>query len=189
MEKIKIDNNAFIYPMPMTVVGSVLNDKENYMAVGWVSRVNFNPPMIGIALGKNHATNEGIHKNREFSVNVPSRKSIETVDYVGLVTAKAIDKSKTFQPFYGELKFAPMIQEFPVTMECRLFQAVDLPSNTFFIGEIVGAYAHENCLTDGKPDIKKIDPFTLTMPDCNYWAVGENIGKAWSIGKSLKAPK
>ena len=44
----------------------------------------------------------------------------------------------------------------------------------------------ERYLTDGKPDIKKINPFTLTMPDNNYWQVGNHAGKAWSIGKRLK---
>ncbi|RPJ80727.1 MAG: flavin reductase family protein, partial [Deltaproteobacteria bacterium] len=46
MGKIKIDNNAFIYPMPMALVGSVVDGKANFMAVGWITRVNFKPPMI-----------------------------------------------------------------------------------------------------------------------------------------------
>jgi len=50
----------------------------------------------------------------------------------------------------------------------------------------VAIYADEQCLTDGKPDIKKMDPFTLTMPDSQYWAVGPLIGRAWNIGKEYK---
>jgi hypothetical protein len=41
-------------------------------------------------------------------------------------------------------------------------------------------------LTDGKPDVQKINPFTLTMPDNRYWRVGEMAGRAWSDGKKLK---
>jgi flavin reductase (DIM6/NTAB) family NADH-FMN oxidoreductase RutF len=70
MEKIKIDTNAFVYPMPMVLVGSVVNGKANFMAVGWVSRVNFKPTMIGIALGP-HFTNKGIAEQKAFSVNIP----------------------------------------------------------------------------------------------------------------------
>ena len=51
MEKIKIASNAFVYPMPMVIVGTKTGGKINYMAVGWVTRVNFNPPMIAVALG------------------------------------------------------------------------------------------------------------------------------------------
>jgi flavin reductase (DIM6/NTAB) family NADH-FMN oxidoreductase RutF len=71
-------------------------------------------------------------------------------------------------------------------MECMLRQVVELPSNNLYIAEIINAYTEDRYLTDSKPDIEKIQPFTLTMPDNNYWLVGEKVGKAWSIGKQLK---
>jgi hypothetical protein len=61
-----------------------------------------------------------------------------------------------------------------------------LPLNTLFIGELLEVYTEERYMTDGKPDIKKMHPFTLTMPDNNYWEVGKNVGKAWNTGKKLK---
>jgi flavin reductase (DIM6/NTAB) family NADH-FMN oxidoreductase RutF len=71
-------------------------------------------------------------------------------------------------------------------VECKLVKTVELPTNSFFIGEIVAAYSEERFLTDGVPDIKKINPFLLTMPDNGYWSVGELIGRAWSAGKSMR---
>jgi len=71
-------------------------------------------------------------------------------------------------------------------MGCRLHDAVKLPSNTLYIGEIIEAFSEEQYLTSGKPDIQKIRPFTLTMPDNSYWAIGDQVGKAWNIGKKLK---
>jgi hypothetical protein len=64
---------------------------------------------------------------------------------------------------------------------------VSLPSNELFIGEIMEAWSEERFITEGKPDILKMEPFTLTMPDNRYWAVGENLGKAWSIGSSHRS--
>jgi flavin reductase (DIM6/NTAB) family NADH-FMN oxidoreductase RutF len=189
MKKVKIENNAFVYPMPMVLVGAWVENKANFMAVGWVSRVNFNPPMIAVALGKTHYTNEGIHREKIFSVNIPSMELIEKVDYCGLVSGKKTDKSQIFEIFYGEMSNAPMVQDCPLCMECKLIQAVDLRSNTLFIGQIMGTYTEEKYLTDGKPDIVKINPFTLTMPDNHYWAVGQNAGKAWGIGKNYKGGK
>jgi flavin reductase (DIM6/NTAB) family NADH-FMN oxidoreductase RutF len=186
MEKIKIDPNAFVYPMPMVLVGATVQNRPNFMAVGWVSRVNFKPPMIGVALGKTHYTNTGIHQNKSFSVNVPGTDLLEKVDYCGLVSGQNHDKAQLFDIFYGELPNTPMIRQCPLCMECKLINPVDLPTNTLFIGEIFGAYAEERFLTDGKPDIHKIVSFTLTMPDNNYWGVGNHVGKAWSIGKKLK---
>jgi flavin reductase (DIM6/NTAB) family NADH-FMN oxidoreductase RutF len=187
MGKVKIDTNACLYPMPMTLVGATVGDRPNFLAVAWAARVNFRPPLIGVALGKIHHTNAGIHENKAFSVNIPGRHLMEKTDYCGIITGKTTDKTKLFEVFYGEFANAPMIRECPLCFECRLVQAVDLPSNTLFIGEIVSAYADEGVLTNGQPDLKKIDPFTLTMPDNFYWSVGEKVGQAWNAGKSLKS--
>jgi len=64
--------------------------------------------------------------------------------------------------------------------------SVELPTNSFFIGEIVSVYSEEKYLTDGNPDIKKIKPFVLTMPDKRFWAIRDCVGHAWKDGKALK---
>jgi flavin reductase (DIM6/NTAB) family NADH-FMN oxidoreductase RutF len=186
MPKIAIDENVFTYPMPMVLVGTIVEDRPNFMAVGWVTRVNFKPPMIAVALGKIHFTNRGIHASGAFSVNVPGIDLIEEVDYCGLVSGRKKDKSALFRVIAGKTTSAPMIDDCPLCMECKLTTVVDLPTNEVFIGEIVGAYINADCCTDGKPDILKIRPFTLTMPDNRYWAVGGNAGNAWEIGRELK---
>jgi len=142
--------------------------------------------MIAVALGKIHYTNGGIHASGAFSVNVPSIDLVEKVDYCGIVSGRKKDKSTLFKVIMGKTTGAPMIEDCPLCMECKLVNVVDLPTNEVFIGEIVSAYANAECCSDGKPDVKKIRPFTLTMPDNQYWEVGSNFGKAWSIGKNFK---
>jgi flavin reductase (DIM6/NTAB) family NADH-FMN oxidoreductase RutF len=186
MAKVTIDRNAFTYPMSMVIVGTLVNNRPNFMAVGWVTRVNFKPPMIAIALGKTHYTNSGIHASGIFSVNIPGIDLLEKVDYCGIVSGKTADKSSLFKVVPGKETGTPMVDDCPVCMECKLTKVVDLPTNEIFIGEIVGAYANAECCSDGKPDIKKMRPFTLTMPDNQYWEVGDNAGSAWSIGKNFK---
>ena len=56
MEKIKIDNSIRVFPMRMVSVGAVVEGRNNYLAAAWVSWVNANPPMFGVALGKGHRT-------------------------------------------------------------------------------------------------------------------------------------
>jgi len=186
MPKKRISENAFPYPMPMVVLGTLADGRPNFMAVGWVARVNFQPPMIAVSLGKTHHTNRGIHATGAFSVNVPGIDLLEKVDYCGLVSGKERDKSSLFTVVLGEGTDTPMIGECPVSMECKLTQVVELATNEVFIGEIVGAYADAECMADGKPDIKKIRPFTPTMPDNRYWQVGDETGKAWGAGKKLR---
>ncbi len=162
MEKTRIDNNAFVYPMPMVILGAVVD-------------------------GRAHHTNRGILEHGQFSISVPGRDLMAATDHAGLVSGGREDKSGLFEAFTGDLEFAPMVRGCPLTMECRLVETVNLPSNDLFIGEIAGAYCDPGCLTGGKPDIRKLDPFTLTMPDNGYWAVGERLGQAWSVGKGYQA--
>ncbi len=186
MARIKLDNGAaFLYPMPMVLVGAVVAGKANFMAVAWVSRVNAKPPLFAVALGRHH-TNQGIEENRQFSINIPDVSLMEKTDYCGLVTGAKRDKSQIFEVFYGQLSKAPLIAECPVRMACEVVQTVALPADTLFIGEPKELFTEEKYMTDGRLDVQKIKPFTLTMPDNGYWSVGERIGTAWSAGKALK---
>jgi flavin reductase (DIM6/NTAB) family NADH-FMN oxidoreductase RutF len=186
MDKIKIENSAaFLYPMPIVLVGSVFAGRANFMAVGWVSRVNYRPPLFAIALGPHH-TNKGIEENREFSINIPDVSLIEKTDYSGLVSGSKTDKSELFNVFYGQSAKAPLIKECPVCIACSLYDVVKLPVNTLYIGEPKEVFTEEKYLTDHQLDVRKIKPFTLTMPDNTYWSVGEKLGKAWDTGKNWK---
>lgn len=185
-EKIKIGNNVFVYPMPVTLVGTQVEGKVNFMTVGWVSRVNANPPYIGIGINKVHYTARGILENGGFSVNFPSADMVKKTDYCGIVSGKKEDKSKIFEVFYGEFEAAPMIRECPLCLECGLVETLEFPTNYFFVGEILAAYSEEHYLTEGRLDIEKMKPLLLTMPDNSYWTVGDYKGAAWKSGLSLK---
>jgi flavin reductase (DIM6/NTAB) family NADH-FMN oxidoreductase RutF len=187
MDKINIGPNVFVVPMPVTLVGTTIEGRANFMAVGWVARVNGNPPIVAVGLNKRHHTPAGIQEHQTFSVNFPGVDLIEKTDYCGLVSGRKADKSGVFEIFYGELETAPMVAECPLCLECRLFDTVSLPTHYLFLGQIVAAYSEERYLTDGKPDVRKMQPFVLTMPDNNYWAVGEHLAKAWSVGQQFKA--
>jgi flavin reductase (DIM6/NTAB) family NADH-FMN oxidoreductase RutF len=185
MDKKPIGVNFFI-PMPVVLVGTQVNGKDNFMTVGWCARANANPPMILCGIGNHHHTTKGIVEHQAFSVNIPSSALLEKTDYCGLVSGEKTDKSRVFEVFYGALRTAPMIRECPVTLECRLVTSVPLPTNTVFIGEIVGAWADERVMKGGKPDFPAIDPLFLTMPDNRYWTLGKYAGDAWSAGKNIK---
>jgi hypothetical protein len=60
------------------------------------------------------------------------------------------------------------------------------PHEQFFFGEIINIFSEERFLSEGKPDVKKIKPFLLTMPDNKFWSIGEQIGKAWSDGVAFR---
>lgn len=186
MSKIKIDSNAFGFPMPMAILGTIYKDKPNFMALGWFNRVNHQPPMVGIGVNRLHVTYESIKENQCFGISIPSQELRVETDYAGLATASKIDKSELFPVFYGDLEKAPMVESCPVTMECRLVETVELPSNTLFVGEIVNAYSEEKYLDKKKNiDLAMTQPFVLSMLDNRFWSLGEPIGNAWSDGARL----
>jgi flavin reductase (DIM6/NTAB) family NADH-FMN oxidoreductase RutF len=185
MGKISAGRNVFMYPMPVTLLGTMVDKKPDFMALGWITRVNANPPTVGCGVGRHHHSVRGIEENKTFSINFPSAEMMEKTDYCGLVSGKDTDKASLFDVYYGELKTAPMITECPLSLECQLQLTVENPTNNFYIAEIIASYTEEKYLTDRKPDIKKINPLLLTMPDNRYWTVGACAGDAWSCGKKL----
>ena len=185
MAKIEIDGSRAFYPMPCSVVGANVAGKPNYLTVAWFSMVNPEPPYLAVAMNKAHYTNAGIKANGTFSLNIPSVDQAEKTDYCGVVSGRKFDKSAIFETFYGKLETAPMISEFPFNVECRLVQTVDLPAEELFIGEIIVGYCDESCLAGGVPDLNKINPFILSMPDKRYRAIGRDVGAAWEIGTKL----
>jgi flavin reductase (DIM6/NTAB) family NADH-FMN oxidoreductase RutF len=176
-----------LYPMPVTLVGSMVNGRPNYCPVAHVGILNFGKPQyISVGMHRSHHTNQGIRENKEFSVNMPSAALIEATDHLGLVSGRNEDKSEVFKTVFGSLKAAPLIEECPVSMECHLHQTLELGSHEIFIGDIVLTHADPKVLTDGAIDIRKLDPLLFDMGSKSYWKVGEPIGKAWNSGRQYQ---
>jgi len=185
MGRIKVDKNVFV-PMPVALVGTLVRGRPNFMAAGWLTRVNITPPLIAVVLNNAHHTPQGVAENGTFSLCFPSTAMVRVTDYCGIVSGHQVDKSGLFELFYGDTHTAPMIAECPLNIECRLVQTVAFQDDSIYIGEIVAAYCEERCLTDGSPDFGKIDPLLLTMPDNRYWRFGAPVGRAWQEGHQLQ---
>lgn len=187
MNKVKLGNKNHLYPNPVIIVGVNVNGKPNYLNVSYAGIANRVPSMISISLNKSHYSCNGIKENMTFSINIPSLNMLEITDYCGIVSGADVDKSKLFNTFYGSLKNAPMIEECPINIECRVIHKLDLEgSNMLLIGKVIETYSDEKYLTNGIPDITKINPILLSIYEFNYYSLGKKVGKAWSIGKNIK---
>jgi flavin reductase (DIM6/NTAB) family NADH-FMN oxidoreductase RutF len=186
MAKKKIVAKVPVYPMPVMIAGTHVGGKANFLTVVWFTMVNFKPPTIAIVLNKGHYTNKGIYENRTFSVNVPSTELLKATDYCSVVSGFDHDKSKVFGIFYGTLKDAPMINECPLTAECRVVETIQFEMHEVFIGEIVNTYANDEILTHEKPDLSKLRPIIYSMYDNKYWELGRSIGQAMQVGKTFQ---
>jgi flavin reductase (DIM6/NTAB) family NADH-FMN oxidoreductase RutF len=190
MGKILMGPQTLIYPMPALLVGAKVDDKPNFMAVGWGGIANGEPPMISVAIRHQRYTLKGIKQNMTFSVNVPSTDMVKETDYCGIISGAKANKAEVcrFKVFYGKLDNAPLIEQCPVNLECKVVHILDLGSNSLVIGQIEETHVSDSCLTDGKPDVNKIKPLIYTTaPASQYQALGKVLAKAFSIGKELKA--
>jgi flavin reductase (DIM6/NTAB) family NADH-FMN oxidoreductase RutF len=188
MNKVRITPQPVICTTPAVLVGSVVDDKQNFMTVAWCGVVNSTPPMLSVSIRPHRYTLQGIVETKEFSVNVPSVAQVKEADYCGIVSGAKEDKNEVcgFKVFYGNLKTAPLIEQCPVNLACKVEQITLLGSHYLVIGRIEETYVSENCLTDKLLDIRKVQPFLYaTAGTSEYFAYGESLGKAFVLGKGL----
>jgi len=188
MKKVELPPDRLMYPRPALLVGSNVDGKANFMTMGGGGVVNSEPPMMGVLLRHKSYTLKGIWQNKTFSINTPSVDLVRETDFCGITSGADVDKVKVcrFKVFYGHLETAPLIEQCPVNLECRVVHIMDLGSHDFIIGQVAGTYVSEDCLTDGRPDADKIRPMIFDITARNYKAFGEVVADAYKVGLELK---
>lgn len=189
MSKVLLGPTTLVLPTPAFLIGSSVDGKPNFMAAAWSGVVNSDPPMISVAIRPARHTHLGISQNSTFSVNVPSVSLTREADYCGIRSGSKVDKVAVckFKIFYGKLDTAPLIEQCPLNLECRVVQTLELGSHTLFIGRVEETHLSEDCLTDGKPDIDKIRPLIYAPePFRRYFAFGEVTGQGFRVGLELE---
>ncbi len=170
-----------LYPMPVVVVGTMINQKPNWLLVAHVGIIGHNQIMISCA--KQHYTNKGILESGVVSINLVNEGMLSEADYVGSVSGSKTDKSEVFSYLVGNLG-APMIEAAPITMECEVIDTYDSEGFDNFILKINGTYAEPDMLgSNGKIDYMKIKPVLFDMPNYEYIQTGEVIGRCLELDK------
>ena len=175
----------WLYPMPVFIVGTYdENGVPDAMNAAWGGIYDTN--LIMVCLADDHKTTENIRKNGAFTVSFATVSTVIQADYVGIVSANECPDKFTRVGFHAtksSLVNAPIIDELPVTVECRLLK---FNEDGICIGEIVNVSADESVLDEsGRIDAKKLDPISYDSSAHLYWTLGEAVGHAFSDGKKL----
>jgi flavin reductase (DIM6/NTAB) family NADH-FMN oxidoreductase RutF len=176
----KIQKNPFtvLFPCPVVLVTSLNSRGEpNIITLAWVGTLCSEPPIIGLGIRPSRYSYKLIESNKEFVVNIPSKKHLIETDYCGVTSGKDINKfSKTkFNPKIADKVNAPLIHECPVNIECILKNIVPLGTHDLFLGEVVQIHIDEEILDKkGKIDFVKADPFVYNAGE--YWGINKKLG-------------
>ena len=179
-------SKTWLYPMPVLIVAAYDDQGvPNAMNAAWGGIYDTNQVMV--CLAHEHKTTENIKKSGAFTLSFATANTVVPCDYVGIVSANDVpDKFERagFHATRSELVNAPLIDELPMALECRLR---GFNEDGICIGEIVNVSADESILgADGRIDAKKLDPIIYDSVSHSYFRFGEKVGRAFSDGKLIK---
>lgn len=175
-----------LYPQPVFIIGSY--DEEgtpDAMNAAWGGISESNE--ISMCLSENHKTVKNILLRKAFTVSMATADTVVPCDYVGLVSGNDVPnklEKAGFHTVKSAFVDAPIIEELPMAVECRLI-SYDADSCRM-VGEIVNVCADESVLTDGSIDPMKLRPITYDGMNHAYHVLGEKVGNAFHDGAALK---
>ena len=177
-----------VYPMPVLMVAAYdENEKVNVMNVAWGQICDMDKIILFIGEGKKTWLN--IKASKAFTVAIADVAHMDVADFFGIATGNKMD-DKFERTGYHAVKsdkvHAPIIEEFPVVMECELLEFLDSEHVSGIVGKIVGVKAEEAVLSEnGKVDPGKLHALMFDQFQNGYYATGEKVGKAWNAGAGL----
>ncbi len=181
--------NTLIVPTPTWIIGSY--DKQgrpNGMAAAWGGICCSDPPCVAVALRKATYSYGSLVERKAFTLSVPSQNQVKQADYFGVVSGRKTDKfaATGLTPVRSDLVDAPYVQEFPLVLECKVIQVIELGLHTQFVGQILDVKADEEVLdVGGMPDILKVLPIIFSPGNRVYYGVGSSLGHAFAVGKEI----
>ncbi len=177
-----------LYPMPVLMVAAYDGGGTvNVMNAAWGTICDMDK--IALIIDEEHKTVQNIRATGAFTVALADRDHMAEADFFGIATGnKMPDKfaksgmSATRSAFVN----APVINEFPLTMECELAEVVETEHLHAVVGKIVNVVAEEAVLDEkGKVDASKLNAVIFDQFRSGYYVSGEQVGRAWNAGKDL----
>lgn len=130
-----------------------------------------------------------IEARKAFTLAIPGTDTLKESDFLGIATAnKVADKFERtgLHAVKSERVDAPIITEYPITLECEVVEMQTQPYGLRVLGKIVNVIADESVLDEaGKVDAGRIHAFAFDQMQHGYYAIGEKVGQAWSSGADL----
>ncbi len=177
-----------VYPMPVLMIATYdENGKVDVMNAAWGMICGMDK--IALCISEPHKTTKNIRKLGAFTVALADAAHVKEADYFGIASGNNTDdkfERTGLTAVKSDKVNAPVIEEFPVTMECELAEIVTTENFHSVIGNIVNVKADEEVLDEnGKINPEKLNALIFDQFRSGYYVSGEKAGQAWSSGKEL----
>ncbi|MBQ3760626.1 MAG: flavin reductase family protein [Clostridia bacterium] len=181
-----------VYPMPVLMVAAYdENGKVNVMNVAWGQICDDDKIILFIGEGKRTWLN--IKASRAFTVALADKAHMDAADFFGIASGNRIDdkfERTGYHAVRSDKVNAPIIEEFPVVMECELLEFLHTDYVDGVVGRIVNVKAEEAVLSEnGKVDAEKLNALIFDQFRHGYYVTGEKVGMAWNAGAALMKKK
>jgi len=182
-----------IYPLPAALISCGSNPEEqNIFTVSWLGTICSDPPMCYISVRPSRYSHDIIKRNGEFVINLTTEELARATDWCGVRSGRDYNKflEMKLTPGKATIVHAPVIEESPVCIECRVKEVIPLGSHDMFIADVVNVRADEQFLDSetGRFDMQRAG--LLAYSHGHYYALGKKIGKfGWSVQKNRKKKK
>lgn len=175
-----------LFPQSVFVVASYGEDSTpNAMNVAWAGACARDEIAINIG---DHKTTDNILARRAFTVAPADAAHVVEADYFGMATGRKEDKAAASGLTFSKSEHvdAPVIEEFPLMMECEVVDVKDLGGEWRFVGRIVNTRVDEAILDEeGRVDFAAFRPICYDSTRRIYRVVGEQVGEAWKSGRAI----
>ena len=181
---------TMVFPTPTLIVGSYNEDgTANAMNVAWGGVCASEPPCVQISIRAERKTRENIDKRKAFTLHISGKSLMDKSDYIGIVSGHSEDKigklGLTVSP--GRKVDAPVIEDYPLALECEVRDICEVGSHIMIIGEVKAVLAEDEILDDkGKIDVTRLAPLAFDPAGGNYIVCERIAGKAFSAGLKYK---
>lgn len=177
----------WLYPMPVLIVASYGEDgTPDAMNAAWGAVCDMDK--ISLTLSAEHRTVKNILARKAFTVSMATEEQLVACDYVGIVSGNDVPDKFARAGFHAAGSAhvdAPLIEELPMALECRLLHYD--PEAECVVGEIVNVCADERILgSDGKIDPARLRPISYDPVHQRYYVLGDQSGKAFKDGLKRK---
>jgi len=181
-----------VYPMPVLMVAAYdENGKVNVMNAAWGQICD--EDKIILFLGEDRKTLANMKVSKAFTVALADEAHVEVADYFGIVSGNRVEdkfERTGYHAYKSDKVNAPVIEEFPLCMECELLEIVETEHVFGIVGKIVNVKANEEVLDEkGKVDVTKLHALMFDQFRNGYYATGEKVAQAWNAGVALTKKK